>query len=525
MKILHNARIRTLEPSRPLVSALVIDRDRVLAIGREDELLAAYGPAEQMNMQGKTILPGLTDAHLHLKHYGLALQRVDCETGSKSACLERIRARERTASPGEWILGHGWNHNNWEGWPSAADLDPVAPRNPAYLTAKSLHAAWMNSAALRLAGIGPATPDPPNGKIQRNPDGAPTGILLETAMELGSRHIPEPTVETIVQVIAQAQTALWTMGITGVHDFDRRDCFLALQTLAERGALRMRVTKSIPVEDLPHASELGLRSGFGNEWLRIGSLKAFMDGALGPRTAAMFEPYLNEPANRGMLNMDAEQLFELGRQAVAVGLSLAVHAIGDRANHEALEAFEQLRRYERERGLPALRHRIEHVQVLHPEDAGRLAGLEIIASMQPIHATSDMEMADRFWGERAALAYAWQTQAAHGARLAFGSDAPVESPNPFLGLHAAVTRRRLDEEPGKRDWYPEQRLSLDAAIQAYTLGPAFAVGMEDRSGRLAPGCFADLIALDDDPFEVLPGELAEMKPAGTMVGGEWVWRR
>jgi predicted amidohydrolase YtcJ len=524
MRLLHNARIYTLEKSQPIASALAIEHERVVAVGETDALLTAFDRAEKQDMGGRIILPGLTDAHLHLKQFALSLQKIDCETASLVECLARVQERVRTAQPGEWILGHGWNQNDWEAWPSAADLDKIAPDNPVYLTAKSLHAAWANSAALKQAGLTSDSPDPANGQLQRNAKGHLTGILLETAMELVSKFIPEPSVETIGEALEMAQPILWRMGLTGVHDFDRRDCFMALQQLHLKGKLKLRVTKSIPLEDLEHAIELGLRSGFGDDWLRIGSVKAFMDGALGPRTAAMFQPYSNEPENRGILNMDAEELFEFGRQATEVGLSLAVHAIGDRANHEVLDAYEQLRRFERNRSLPPLRHRIEHVQILHPEDAGRLANLGIIASMQPIHATSDMRMADRYWGERAALSYALQTQLGYGAKLTLGSDAPVESPNPFLGMHAAVTRQRADGSPGAEGWYPEQRLSMQEAIEGYTLGPAYTAGTEDRLGKLAPGHLADLIVLEQDPFVISPAGLLEMGPSGAMVGGEWVWQ-
>lgn len=299
---------------------------------------------------------------------------------------------------------------------------------------------------------------------------------------------------------------------------------MALQQLHTRGKLKLRVTKSIPIEDLDHAVELGLRTGFGDDWLRIGSVKAFMDGALGPHTAAMFQPYEKEPENRGILNMDAEELFESGRRAAGAGLSLAVHAIGDRANHEVLDAYEQLRRFERDNNLSPLRHRIEHVQILHPDDAGRLAHMGIIASMQPIHATSDMHMADQYWGERAQHSYAWSTQLKQGAHLAFGSDAPVESPNPFLGLHATVTRQRADGSPGPEGWYPEQRLSLQQAIEGFTLGPAYAAGMESRLGKLVPGYLADLIVIAKDPFTNPPADLLKMESSATMFGGEWVWQ-
>lgn len=409
-------------------------------------------------------------------------------------------------------------------WPSAAHLDKIAPDNPVYLTAKSLHAGWVNSAALKQAGIRPASPDPANGQLQRNDKGNLTGILLETAMALAEKIIPEPSVEANAEAISRAQPILWRMGLTGVHDFDRRASFMALQQLHAQGKLKLRVIKSIPLEELDHAVQLGLRTGFGNDWLRLGPVKAFMDGALGLRTAAMLQPYANESENHGILYMDAEELFEAGRRAVEAGLSLAVHAIGDRANHETLDAYEQLRRFERDQNLPPLRHRIEHVQLLHPDDAGRLADLGIIASMQPVHATSDMRMAEQYWGERAALSYAWQSQLQQGAQLAFGSDAPVETPNPFIGLHAAVTRQRADGSPGSEGWYPEQRLSMQQAVEAYTLGPAYAAGMESRLGKLAPGYLADLIALAQDPFANPPADLLEMESSATMLGGEWVWQ-
>lgn len=545
MKLLFNARIHTLNPAQETASALLIERGEIVAVGG-DELLGAR--AEKFDLRGRTVLPGLIDAHIHLQHYALALQKIDCETSTLEECLRRVAERVKSAKDGEWVLGHGWNQNQWGEltarhaksekkdlnlsdlggprgeslWPSASDLDSIAPNHPVYLTAKSLHAAWANSAALKLAGITASTPNPENGEIQRDERGQPTGILLESAMELVSAKIPQAGIAQLAEAIRAAQPILWKMGLTGVHDFDRRACFMALQELHERGELKLRVVKNIPIEDLDHACELGLRSGFGNDWLRIGNVKAFMDGALGPRTAAMLQPYLNEPENHGILNMDGEQLFEFARRAADVGLAMIVHAIGDRANHEVLNAYEQLRGYERERGRPRLRHRIEHVQVLHPNDAARLAQLDVIASMQPIHATSDMHMADRYWGERSRLAYAWRTQLSHGARLAFGSDAPVESPNPFLGLYAAVSRRRAGE--AGESWIPEEKLTLREAVEAYTLGAAYAAGMESRLGQLSPGCLADLIVLEKDPFVCPAEELPALQSSATMVGGEWVWR-
>jgi predicted amidohydrolase YtcJ len=523
MKLLHHARVHTLDRARPGASAVAIDHGTIVAVGGE-ELLREFERAEGQDLAGRVVLPGLTDAHLHFKYYALALQKLDCETDTLDECLARLAERAQHTPPGEWILGHGWNQNAWGRWPTAAELDRVAPGHPVYLTAKSLHAAWANTAALKMANITAATPDPQDGRIQRAAQGEPTGVLLESASQLVSALVPEPDEAALADAIEQAQGVLWQMGLTGVHDFDRRDSFMALQALHAQGRLKMRVTKNMPVELLEHAVALGLRTGFGDDWLRIGSIKVFMDGALGPRTAAMFQPYLNEPANRGILNLDGEQLFEFGRRAADVGLGLTVHAIGDRANHEVLNAFEQLRGYELKMGLPALRHRIEHVQLLHPDDAGRLAELNVVASMQPIHATSDMHMADQYWGERSRLAYAWRTQLAAGAHLAFGSDAPVESPNPFRGIHAAVTRRRADGTPGPDGWYGGQRLSMQEAIEGFTLGAAYAAYAEDRMGKLAPGYLADLIVLEEDPFTCDPEAVKDMHSSATMVDGHWVWQ-
>ena len=523
MKLLYNAYIHTQDPSNPMGSAIVIDRERIVAVGEANNLLLQYPDAEKQNMEGRVILPGLTDAHLHLKNYALSLQKVDCETDTKEECLRRVEERARKAKPGEWILGHGWNQNMWGVWPTASELDAIAPNNPVYLTAKSLHASWANTAALKLANVTSQTPHPQNGQIQHDDKGNATGILLETAMELVGDMVPEPSIAEIADAMDRAQTILWKMGLTGVHDFDRRDSFMALQQLHAQGKLKLRVLKNIPVELLDQAYELGLRAGFGDDWLRIGSVKVFMDGALGPHTAAMFQPYIGEEDNRGILNMDGEELFEHGRKAAQVGLALTVHAIGDRANHEVLDAYEQLRNYESENHLPALRHRIEHVQVIHPDDAARLGKMNVIASMQPIHATSDMLMADTFWGERSRLAYALKTQLDYGARLALGSDAPVESPNPFLGLYAAVTRRRADGSPSAEGWYPEQKLTMAQAWEGFTLGPAYAAYMENRLGRLAPDHLADLIVLENDPFTCAPEDLLTMQSSATMVGGEWVY--
>ncbi|MGW8249244.1 MAG: amidohydrolase [Anaerolineales bacterium] len=526
MLVLYNANIHTLDLAQPKAEALLVAHGRIKAVGDDRTILSQAGQKTSIqDMEGRCILPGLVDAHIHLQQYALGLRKVDCETSTKAACLERVAARKASLPAGEWLLGHGWNQNDWsDGFGTAAELDQITAGYPVYLTAKSLHAGWANSLALRKANITAETPDPPGGRISRGEDGQPDGILYENAMQLVAQVIPEPTIEQIAQAIRDAQTNLWQLGVTGVHDFDRRQCFQALQVLYQRGELGLRVVKSIPLEDLAHAVAVGLRSGFGDDMLWIGSVKAFADGALGPRTAAMLQPYDGETANRGMLLLDREELAEHGRIAAQNGLSLAVHAIGDRANHEVLAAFSQIRAYEQDNHLSPLRHRIEHVQLIHPQDAHRLAELNVIASMQPIHATSDMLMADRYWGARSSLAYAWRTQVEHGAVLAFGSDAPVELPNPFLGLHAAITRRRADGSPSPEGWYPEQKLDRLDALRAYTTGAAYTAGRESSQGKVAAGYLADLIVLDDDPLTCDINKIRDLRPVSTMVSGKWVYQ-
>jgi predicted amidohydrolase YtcJ len=527
MLIIHSAKIYTFDPDKRYASAVAIDGGKIIATGTDDEIVGAFPASQVIDANDHTLIPGLTDSHIHLEEYALSLQKIDCETSSRHACLERVSARAVNSAPGEWILGHGWNQNIWpEGFGNASLLDEISPHNPVYLTHKSLHCAWSNSAALQLAGITRETPDPDGGRISRLPSGDPDGILFESATLLVEKFLPLPSIGQATKSIKQAIPMLWRMGLTGVHDFDGQRCFSALQELGLQKNLNLRVVKSIHLEDLPHAVEIGLRSGFGDNMLQIGWLKLFSDGALGPHTAAMLDPYNNDPLNCGMLMMDAEEIFEHGRLAMEHGISLAVHAIGDRANRQVLDGYAKLNAYEAAHpsGLTRqLHHRIEHVQVIHPDDLPRFHKLNIIASMQPIHATSDMAMADRFWGKRAQFAYAWHSLLSNQAMLVFGSDAPVESPDPFLGLHAAVTRQRADGTPSKSGWYPEQRLSVERAISAYTVTPPISAGQGNRLGKISPGYLADLIVLNENPFTCPPENLKSIHSIATMIDGEWVF--
>jgi hypothetical protein len=326
--------------------------------------------------------------------------------------------------------------------------------------------------------------------------------------------------------MSEAQSLAWAAGLTGLHDYDNPSCMVALQRLREQDRLGLRVVKQINAPWINHAHELGIRSGFGDDWLRIGSLKIFADGALGPRTAHMIEPFENEPDNYGIVVTDKEEMFDLVRRASAAGMSSAIHAIGDRAVHDVLDVFEAVRAEEAAQNIPrpVRRHRIEHVQLIHPHDAHRLGALDVIASMQPIHATSDWEMAERHWGARARWSYNWRAQIEAGARLAFGSDSPVEPFEPFKGIFAAVTRRRPDGSPGPDGWFPGGRLDVDTALRGFTQGPAYAAGMEHDLGTLAPGFLADLLVLDRDPYLIAPDDLLAVQVVGTMIDGQWKHR-
>lgn len=531
MQILYNANIHTLDDHLAQSTALVIDDQashygRVIAAGSDQEILDSFERcASKQDMGGAVILPGLCDAHIHLQYYAQFLKGLDLFNCSKQDCVGKVAELASRTASNQWIIGHGWTQSEWlDGLPAAADLDPVSPKHPVLLTSASLHSAWANSAALKAAGVTAETSDPPKGRFRRLEDGSPNGLLIEDAIDIVTAAIPTITLEENAKSILEAQTRLWQFGLTSVHDFDRIPCFETLQNLQQRGELRLRVLKSLPVESLEQVIALGLHSGFGDDMLRIGSIKVFADGALGSRTAAMLQPYQGEPENFGMLFFDGEQFFETARQAADGGLSMAVHAIGDKANHEILNGYTQLRAYEKQAGLSHLRHRIEHVQVMHPDDISRLAELDVIASMQPIHATADMLIAEKYWGQRARYSYAWHSLLDKGTHLAFGSDAPVDSPNPFLGLYAAVTRCRCDGSPGSDGWQPQERLALDTALQAYTSGAAYAAGMEDRLGKLAPGYLADLIVLTHDLFACHPEQLLSIKPLAVMLGGQWVWQ-
>ncbi|MFW5940948.1 MAG: amidohydrolase [Chloroflexota bacterium] len=528
-----NGRIYTMEAAEPSVSALAVRDGRILATGTDQamrELLAPDG--DLVDLGGRALTPGLVDAHAHFQWFALSRLQIDLfEVSSLQEALRRVADTAAEAPPGRWLQGRGWTQELWQAhrFPTAADLDAVTGALPAFLTHKSGHAAWVNSRALKEAGIDANTPDPPGGQIQRDKAGAPTGILFESAMDLVREKIPKATAPEVADAMRSAQEYCWEVGLTGIHDFDGPTSFRALQALHLDEELGLRVVKNIPASRLEHVVGVGLRSGFGDDWLRIGGIKIFADGALGPRTALMIEPFEGEPNNRGIAVTDKEEMMAIASEASAHGLSLTIHAIGDRANHDVLDVYEALHEEEQARRAagqiaPRLRHRIEHVQLLHPADQQRLSQLGVIASMQPSHATADMEMVDRYWGERGRHSYAWRTVLESGALLVFGSDAPIESIAPLPGIYAAVTRRRPDGAPGPEGWYGEQRLTLQEAIHAFTVAAAQTAGQLAHQGTVRAGKLADFTIFDRDIFDVAPDELLEAKIAATVVGGQFRYR-
>ena len=516
---LINGDIHTMDPHQPRASTVAIEGDRIVEVGSGPDPLPADG--DVVDLGGRCVLPGLVDGHIHFTWYALGLREVDVrESASLSEMLEAVARRVEDAPPDTWIVGRGWDQERWpeRRFPTAADLDRVAPEHPVVLRAKNGHALVANSEALAKAGVDSETPDPAGGRIGRDDAGNPNGLLFEgSAMSLVTDSIPEPTPEETEEAIRAAFPRAWRVGLTGIHDVDSVRAFSAYQHLHRKGELGLRIAKYLPIDKRGAAVELGVEAGLGDDWLHIAGLKGFVDGALGARTAAMLAPYRGEPDNRGVLTVEPDELRGWLQTANANGLPLALHAIGDRANRLVLDAFA-------EAGTEGLRHRIEHVQLLDPADVGRLAELGVIASMQPIHATQDYEMAERYWGQRCATAYAWRSLLEVGTILVFGSDCPVEDLNPFLGIHAAVTRRTPSGAPGPEGWIPAQRLTVEEAVWAYTRSAAEAVGLDDRLGAVKVGCLADLIVLDRDIFTCDPMAIADTRVAATMIGGRFFHR-
>ena len=529
--ILTNARILTNRPAMPWATELVWHGGHITHVGGPGSSNGAAGPGTPIfDLGGRLVLPGLCDSHIHFTNWSLSLREVDLfEVPTLAEMVNRLRSAAANLEEDQWLLGRGWNQALWpEGrFPSRHDLDSACGHRPALLHAKSGHAAVANSAALRQAGLTDGSVSPAGGFVELDERNAPTGLLLESpAIGLVEQVCPSPSEAVMETSCLRGQAQLHAWGVTSVHDFDGQQGFEAFQGLDRADKLRLRTVNHVSQDQFPHALEFGLRGPLRGPWLTVGGLKLFADGALGPRTAAMAEPYAGEPDNYGMTVVDKEEMLELVALASSRGMASCVHAIGDRANRDVLDVFQEVRRQEHEAGVaPGLRrHRIEHAQVLLEQDIPRFAHLGIHVAVQPIHATQDMAMVDQYWGDRGRYAYAFKSLLSHGTRMAFGSDAPVETPNPWVGLHAAVTRQRADGTPGPDGWYPEQRVDRMSAVRAYTAEAAYLEGLEGEIGTLAPGMQADLTVPDRDVLACSPDDLLHTTALLTVAGGDIVHR-
>ena len=531
--LIHGGRIHV--KAGTSAEALLARDGRVVAVGRAADLAREAGRAEKIDLRGGLMTAGWGDAHVHFVWWAQQMRRIDVSaTSTVDEALSQIDAHARTLPEGRWILGGRFDKNRWGRWPNAQELDRVTHGHPAALRSRDGHARWLNTKALELAKIGRDTKPPDassvirdattfsfqlgqasgGGMVEVDERGEPTGILKENANALVDRVLPQPDAEERYELAVAGQKEAWKRGVTAIMNLDNFAGTIPLEAferMRAHGELGLRVHQGLPYARLDEAIALGLRSGFGDEWLRIGPLKIFSDGALGSQTAALEEPYLGS-ADRGILTVEPERLADVVARAAAAGIAVAIHAIGDRAVHVALDAIEPTRRT-----APQLRQRLEHIQLVREDDLGRFGALGVIASMQPIHATSDRDLADRYWGPaRTPRAYPWRTLAQRGAALAFGSDAPVEPIDPLLGMHAAVARMRPgDDGP----WHPEQALALDDAVAGYTAGFAHGVGREAEHGTLEPGKRFDATVVGADLARVPPSEWPGLRVTGTIVDG------
>ena len=534
--ILVGGKLHTQDPDYPRATAVAIHGRHVRAVGDDDEIrLLAGRHTRIVDLEGRLVLPGMTDGHVHYYDWSLGLRRLPlAETPSLAEVKRRVAERAQETEPGEWVLGQGWNESRWPEarMPTRDDLDAVAPDNPVIIWRNDLHLAVVNSRGLEEAGITADTPNPPEGVIDRDASGEPTGILRELAINLVTEVIPPPTEEETVDAMRDGFGLLHQLGVTGIHDYrimggaDGPPAFRAYQRLQAESALDLRMWMHIPGEKLGEAAALGLRTGMGDDYLRVGHVKLFSDGGQGARTAWMLEPY-EDTGEPGMPLTPMGEIAEAVQLADRSGLAVAVHAIGDRANRELVGVFEGILGGDRasDTAPPVAPHRIEHVQMIQPEDVERLAQLGVVASVQPIHCPDDIPMIETSVGPRGRFAYPFRDMLEAGVPMAFGSDCPVANPNPMFGIHAAVTRQTRDGKPSG-GWYPEQRLTPAQAVWGFTMGTARVSGREDQMGSITPGKLADLVVLDRDILalgESAPEEIAKAEVAMTVFDGRVVY--
>jgi len=524
--IYRNGRIYTNDPRSPWAEAMLVRGEEIIAVGEDDEVagLADKG-AQVIDLEKHFVMPGFNDAHVHIGGAGQDWVAVRLNGVQSVAELQkRLAAGVAGHKEGEWITGSGWDHTFWpeKKFPNRQQLDAVSPKNPVILTHISGHVAVANSLALQLAGISRSTADPAGGEIEKDAAGEPTGMLKEgAAIRLVESKIPAPSAERRRRGIELALADVAQHGVTSVQDNSEWEDFLTYRAIKNDGKLTVRITEWLPFPaPLEKLEQMRRDGGTTDPWLRTGALKMVTDGALGSRTAAMLSPYSDDAATSGIMTMPADKLRALAIERDKAGFQLNFHAIGDRANRVSLDAFEAAAKAN---GPRDRRDRIEHAQVVALADIPRFARLQVIASMQPSHETSDMRWAEQRVGlERVKGAYAWATMQKFGVRLAFGTDYDVEPITPFRGLYACVTRE-LPEGGPQGGWQPQEKISLDDCIRAYTTGSAYGEFMEGKKGELKEGEFADFVVLSNDLTKVAPREYVNTKVLRTVVGGRTVY--
>jgi hypothetical protein len=513
--LIRNARVWTEGSVRAGTDAVAVSAGRVAAVGSATALEPWIGTATRVvDARGATLTPGLVDAHIHLLDWAISLDELALREASSRDEVARLLERFAAARPGaEWLVGRGWDENAWPAPPHRSVLDAVVSGRPVVLHSHDFHCVWLNGEALKRAGITRDTPDPDGGRIERDTSGEPTGVLREHAVRLITPRVRSEDDAGDLQRLRRGCVRLLGYGVTGVHVFEAARSHRLMRAMTAGGGPRVRVLAHLHHSGLEPARELGIESGLGDEWFRVGAVKLFADGTLGSRTAALLDPYAGTE-DRGMELIPPAALRELVARATSARLAIAIHAIGDRAVQNALDAIEAAAPSKAQLAMPP---RIEHVQLARTADLPRFAALGVTASLQPSHAIADREMVERSWPDRVARAYPARALLESGARLAFGADAPVESPDPSLGLHAAVTRRSPNGETA--GWLAAQSVSLDAALTAYTEGPARAAGVWPRAGRIAPGLPADLVLWDAELHALEPSRLAGARPRLTVLDG------
>jgi len=532
--IITNAKIWTVDPARPTAEAVAVAGDRIIAVGSKADIETLRGPNTNLiDAGGKLLLPGFNDAHVHFVEGGRQLDSVQLNDATSTAeFVRRVEEQVKKTPKGEWVLGGDWDETKWTPaqLPTKELIDPFTPDTPLFISRYDGHMSLANSVALRLAGITAQTPDPPGGVIVRDSQGNPTGALKDAAEELVQKVIPPLTSEQRLRAIHRALDYAASFGVTSVQQManadDDSDSFADIKAygeLLQHGELTTRIYVTAGISDWEQEAKIGVRHAFGSSYLRIGALKGFADGSLGSRTAYFFDPYSDDPKNLGILGAGMLPLLKMQdwvTRADAAGLQVCIHAIGDHAISDVLDIYWSAMRVNRG---AEHRFRIEHAQHMAAKDFDRFSQLDVIASVQPYQAIDDGRWAEaRIGHDRASRTYAFRTFLNHGVHLAFGTEWDVAPLNPLLTVYAAVTRATLD---GKHPegWFPEQKLTVAEAVQAYTMGSAYAEFQEKEKGSITPGKLADMVLLSDDIFSIDPAKIREVKVLKTFVGGKLTW--